>query len=152
MYVICYSMFTSYFKCVMQSKGPNTGQLWLEITTSVCNLFKKYTWVSLCIVLSLIRILSAQRTYTWVLWNQRRNTYFCIGNTSLHIDNKANELFNIFLIFCVAVFLLLPLFIASSLCLFQFPLCSIVKNRIWLFFKKLHYKITSSTPDFSTCS
>lgn len=93
-YLIYYSMFTLYFKCIMQSKGPNIGQLWAEITlaeatrivycscplsfpfyfpklpkeiptTSACYLFMKYTWVFLWIVFILIRILAAQRTHAW---------------------------------------------------------------------------------------
>lgn len=139
-YCILSTMFTLHFKCIMQSKEPNIGQLWAEIflieaarivyclcplslpfysprlfreipTTSVCYLFMKYTWVSLWIVFSLIRILAAQRTYAWICWNHRRNACFCIGNPPLHIDREANKLFSIFLIFWIALLFLLLFFV-----------------------------------------
>lgn len=103
------------FKSTGQSKAPNIYQIQWEIaliednrteffyTLSIfldcpdkyqqllCSVHEEYLsllWMIFC----LIRILTAQRTYAWICWNQRKNAYFCIGNPLPHIGSKTNYL------------------------------------------------------------
>lgn len=56
----------------------------------LCSVHEEYLSL-LWIVFCLIRILTAQRIYAWICWNQRKNAYFCIGNPPPHIGSQTND-------------------------------------------------------------
>lgn len=166
-------MFTLYFKCTVQGKAPNICQIWSEVAliedtrmvffipslfsltvqiniNNFCVLFMKYTWVLLWIVFHLIGILTAQRTYAWIYWNQWRNENFCIGNQPPHIGCKQIiQHFSDFLnrIVCLLLFSLLlsHCICSSSFCAAEWiTYASFLKNHITGFLPPLLISVSCS--------